>query len=94
MLSKLSKNQQRNTQNPKFSRLRRSREQKVIQSVYIYIYVIELFLSELFLGIIFGENPAAKRPEFFFFEIIFWENSVFEKLSYFLGKSPKPKKKH
>ena len=80
MLSKLSKNQQRNTQKPKFSRLRRSQEQKVIQMcLYLYLYY-KIILSELFFGIIFWENPAAKRPEFFF-GIIFWENSVFEKLS-------------
>ena len=62
MLSKLSKNQQRNTQKPKFSRLRRSQEQKVIQMcLYLYLYY-KIILSELFLGILFWENPAAKRP--------------------------------
>ena len=51
MLSKLSKNQQRNTQKPKFSRLRRSQEQKVIQMcLYLYLYY-KIILSELFLDI-------------------------------------------
>ena len=80
MLSKLSKNQQRNTQKPKFSRLRRSQEQKVIQMcLYLYLYY-KIILSELFLGIIFL-GKSGREAAGVFFGIIFWENSVFEKLS-------------
>jgi len=88
MLSKLSKNQQRNTQKPKFSRLRRSQEQKVIQMcLYLYLYY-KIILSELFLGIIFWENPAAKRPEFFFWDYFLGKFS-FRKIELIFGKIPK-----
>ena len=82
MLSKLSKNQQRNTQKPKFSRLRRSQEQKVIQMcLYLYLYYKIIFEWVIFWDYFLGKSGREAAGVFFWDflgnSVFFWENSEF-----------------